>query len=372
MIYSSQQSVTELKEISYQKTKINEIEIFLKIDGAVQYEIIDLDVSKKLAIEFSPIQKISVEPRLEIQDTQLLSVRVEKVQLEVARVVLDFSERIPFFKIIPVDAGFKIELFFEKAIEMEEKPTKEKPAKIEEKVQEEVLKEIPSGKANPNYYLLVKNGFGWIIKPDIDVRTSFQLYGEIGTLTEHYMLDQSFVFDAVFGRYFTIKNIKFKGSLGVSIWSFKNDGNFQFSLPHPFISNSMRSLTFTENNSGSHSALYFSPQVSFIKSNKFQIWIGPIIGYSEGKFKNFEDIDFSDNFPFTSSDISITSKSFAEEKFLSWWWGISSNIEYRFFRSLSLILEMNYIDFSANSGNLNQKIDLSRFQLFLGLQYNFY
>lgn len=375
MIYSAQQSVTEIKEISYQKTKIDKIEIFLRIQGSVQHKIIDLDVPKQFAIEFSPIQNILIEPLLEIQDTQLLSIRVEKVQPEVARVVLDFAERFYSCKIIPVDLGFIIEFLFEEAAEIEQKPKKIKPAeakpvKIEEKVQEVVSKEIPSRKADPNYYILVKTGFGKIIEPDIHAQDSFQLYGETGSLTEHYRLNSGFIVNVILGRYFTIKNVKFKGSLGFSSWSFKNDGNFQFSLPHPFISDSPRSLIFTENNSGSHRAIYVSPQVSVIKKNNFQIWAGPIIGYAKGNVQTLEDIGFSDNFPFTSSDISITSTSF-EEKFSSLWWGISASVEYRFIRSLSLLLDINYIKLSPNSTNLNQKINLSRYQFFLGLQYKF-
>lgn len=377
MIYSAQQSVTEIKEISFQKTRINKIEIFLKIDGAVRYEIMDLNVPKKLAIEFSPIQKISVEPWFEIQDTHLLNVRVEEVQLGVARVVLDFVERMPDFKIVPIDAGYKIELLFEETLKMVKMPNKIEPTqaslvKKEEKVQEDSSKEIPPSKAEPNYYVLVKNGFGRMREPDIHIQSSFQLYGESGSHDEHYRLDgPNYIFDLIIGRFFTIKNHKFKGSLGFSTWSFKNDGNFQFSLPHPFISNSLRSLAFTESNSGSYNTIYVSPQVAVFKKNDFQIWTGPIFGYAEGKITSFEDIDFSDNFPFLSSDISITSKSFAEEKFLSWWWGISGSVEYRFFPSLSVLLELNYIRFSSDSGNLNQKINLSRYQLFLGLQYDF-
>lgn len=373
MIYSAQQSVTEIKEVSFQKTKTNKIVIFLKIEGAFQYKIIELNVPKKLAIEFSPIQKISIEPWFDIQDTQLSSVRVEKVQAEVARVVLDFAERIPVFKIIPVDAGFKIELIFEETFTMEQEPKKiepikEKPAIIEEKIQKEALKEIPSRKAEPNYYILVKSGFGKLIDPDIHAQSSFQLYGETGTLAEHYRLDQSLIYGLILGKCFTINNINFKGSLGFSMWSFKNDGIFQYTLPHPFITNSLRSLTFTENNSGSHNALYISPQVSVIKKNEVQIWTGPIIGYAGGKITTFEDIDFSEKYPFTSSDISVTSKSFIEEKFSSLYWGITASVEYRFAPPLSLLFEVNYIKFSPNSTNLNQKFNLSRYQMFLGLQ----
>lgn len=377
MIYSTQQPVTEIKEISFQKTRINKIEISLKIEGAVKYEIIDVNEPNKLVIWFSPIKNVLVDSQLEIQDAQLLRVRVEKVKLEVAQVVLDFAERIPAFNIIPVETGFKIELLFEETQKKVQEPkkieqTKTEPVIIEEKVQENASGEIPSRKKEPNYYIFVKNGIGRFLQPDIHVNNSFQLYGESGSLAEHYRLDNpNYIFDVIIGRVFTIKNIKFRGSLGFSTWSFKNDGNFQFSLPHPFISNSNRSLSFAENNSGSHNTIYVSPQMLVIKINDFQIWAGPIIGYAEGKITSFSDIDFSDNFPFTSSDISITSKSFVEEKFLSWWWGISGSVEYRFFPSLSLLLELNYINFSPDSGNLNQKINLSRYQLFLGLQLFF-
>ena len=91
MINSAQLSDTELKDISFRKLKINRMEIFLKIEDDVHYEIIDLNEPKRLAIEFSPIQTISVEPWYEIQDTDLLSVRVEKVQPDSAGISKELS-----------------------------------------------------------------------------------------------------------------------------------------------------------------------------------------------------------------------------------------------------------------------------------------
>jgi len=349
MIYSSQQSVTELKEISFQKTKINKIEIILKIESAVQYEIVDLNVPTKLAIDFSPIQNISVEPWFEIQESELLSVKVEKIQLDIARVVLDFVERMPVYEIIQVEGGYKIELLFEETMKMVQVPkkteaTEEEPGEIEEKVQvpkkietpeikpaeiekkepvqkkietpkekkpgeieEKDQEEISSRKKEPSYYVLLKNGFGNFVHSDFHVTDSFSLYGETGSISEDYRLDDpKYIFDLIFGKRFTLKNVKFKGSLGISLWSFNSKGNFQFSLPHPFIPNSNRSLTFTENSRNSYNAFYVSLQVSAIKLDKFQIWTGPIIGYARTKITSLEEMSFSETYPFSISDLSIT------------------------------------------------------------------
>jgi len=355
MINSAQLSVTELKDISFRKSKINKMEIFLKIEDDVHHEIIDLNEPNKLAIEFSPIQTISVEPWYEIQDTDLLSVRVEKVQPEGARVILDFAERMPDYEIIPVEAGLIIVLSFEESFNMEYESKKielpkETPAKIEEKVKKVVLEETPVRKKDPNYFLLVKAGIGKLRVPDIHAEFSFPLYGETAVLTEHYRLNQTFISEIVLGRRFTMNNINFKVNVGFSLWKVKNDGNFQISVPHPFVSNSIRTVDFAENNSHFLSSFHLAPGV---------------------KITTFEDLDFSDKSPFTSSDITITSKTFIEENFSSLWWGVTASIEYRVASPLSLLLETNYIKFSPKSTNLDQTIFLSRYQVFLGLQIYF-
>jgi len=375
------ESPTELKEILYQIVEADKIEFIIEVEGEFHYEIFGLSTPTRLAIDLSPIQKISVGPYVDIGIIGVLRIRVGEFQPQVARVVFDLGKRIPNYSIIPIERGVKVVFWFEEVIRKEEeKPLEveeveiepEKiPEEIPEVITEEIIPKIPKILEH-NYFIQGKFGLGLPFKPTVEAQSSFTLYGEQGNLNETYKLKTNLIFDLNVGKFFIIKDIIVKGNLSLSYLSFKNEGNFQVSLPHPIIPNSPRDYTFGDSLKGSLFNISVSPLFSILEKRKFEIWVGPIIGFSFGKLNILEDIDLEEKSPFTSSDITVTAKAYHEEKISSLLAGVLGNFEYHLSRNLSLVLDAKFFYLSPKSKTLDTRINFSQLQFALGLQYYFF
>lgn len=374
------ETLTELREINFQIVEADKIEFTIEVEGEFHYEIFGLRAPSRLVIDLFPIQKISVGPYVDIGIIGVMRIRVGEFQPQVARVVFDLGERIPNYQVTSIEGGIKMVFWFEEIVPKEEKPpeieeVEEEPEEIPEEVPEVVIKEfIPRVPRilEHNYFLQAKTGIGIPVNPSFETQSSFTLYGEQGSLNENYKLKTNLLFDLNIGRFFQIKNIIMKANLSLSYLSFKNDGSFQVNLPHPIIPENPRDYTFGDSLKGNVFNISVSPLLSILEKRKFEIWVGPIIGFSFGKLNILEDFDLEEQSPFTSTDITVTAKAHLEENISSMVFGGVGNFEYKIARNFSLVLDTKFFHLSPKSKTLDTRISLSQLQFAVGLLFYFY
>jgi len=364
LAHSDPQLQTELKEIGYQKTDA-QLEVSIKIEGQFKYETFGLSDPPRLVIDFWTIQKISALPVFDINQAGVLRIRVGEFKPEVARVVFDLGEKLPSYRISQVEEGLKLVFWLEEGVEKPFLPAKEAPKKPEEE-----KKGIP-WEIQRNYFIQIKSGIGLSPIPSVKAEKDLFLYGESGSLEEEYRLKYNLLFDLSFGRYFKSRGKIIKGGAGFSYWSMKNKGTYKFSLPHPFLANSPRAFTFEETQPNNWFNIYFYGLFSTLKKEKLEIWAGPVIGFSLGKFKSAEDIALEDKAPYSDKDISVSSITYADDSIFAFWGGGMFNFEYFLSPRLVLILDGKLTYSISKIGNLEKSSNLFQFKLGLGIQYSF-
>jgi len=181
----------------------------------------------------------------------------------------------------------------------------------------------------------------------------------------------SLIFGISGGTYFNLFNKVIKTGIGFTYWSIGNDGDFLISLPHPFISNSPREVSFNEKFKNKLYNFYLYGLFSIFERHGFKIWGGPVLGYSNGKITTLEDLTVEEKAPFTSSDISITSKSYIEDKISSVWSGVIFNIEYPINENFSITMDTKFIYLNPKVNNLGKRANYLQLQTIIGIQYNF-
>ncbi len=374
------ESVTELKEINFQIVEADKIEFTVVVDGEFHYEVFGLTGPPRLAIDLFPIQKISVGPYVDIGIIGVMRMRVGFFQPQVARIVFDLGDRIPNYSVTSVEGGIKVVLWFEEAMPKEEKPPeveeveiepKKIPEEVPEVVTEEIVPRVPRVLEH-NYFIQAKTGIGFPVSPSFEAQSSFTLYGEEGSLDENYKLKTNLLFDLNIGRFFQIKNILLKVNLSLSYLSFKNDGSFSMTLPHPVVPDNPRDYTFDDSLKGNVFNISVAPLFSIMEKRKFGVWAGPIIGFSFGKLNILEDFDLEEQSPFTSTEITVTTKTYLDENISSLIFGGVGNFEYKISRNFSLVLDAKFFYLSPKSKTLDTRIGLSQIQLAVGFLFYFY
>ncbi len=176
------------------------------------------------------------------------------------------------------------------------------------------------------------------------------------------------VFELQFGKYLN----RIKLGLGVTAWSIKEPGAFTASLPHPFLADSNRTVSFQADDlkypSWSFSAFAL---FSLLETDTIGLSAGPMIGLTMGKTSSLNDFNFTERSPFTSADIVVSDLTFVEEKFTEFLFGGLLGLEYRPTESLSILFDLRLNYLNPKNVNLNQRINLLHFQPVLGIQYNF-
>jgi len=375
------ESVTELKEIHFQIVEADKIEFTIEVEGEFHYEIFGLSGPPRLVIDLFPIQKISVGPYVDIGIIEVLRIRVGQFQPQVARIVFDLGEGIPNYRVTSVENGVKVAFWFEEVIRKEEKPPEveeveaipgEIPEEVPEVVTEEIIPRKPRRILDHNYFTQIKAGIGIPIKPSFEAYSSFALYGEEGNLNESYKIQLNLLFDLNIGRYFWLKDTLIKGNLSFSYQTFNNQGNFQATLPHPVIPDNPRNYAFEGSLRGNLFNISGSPLFSVLGKRKYEIWVGPIIGISTGSLEILQDISIEEQSPFEETDITVTAQAYVKENIFSLLFGAVGNFEYKIARNFSLVLDTKFIYLNPKSTTLDARINLSQFQLAIGVLYYFY
>ncbi len=395
------QDVSELKDIAVQKTG-NELQINIKIQGKFSFEIFELQKPSRLVVDFSPVEKISSEPVIQINDAGVLSVRAGQFQPKVARLVFDLDEETPFHRISQVEDGLRIVFWQEKAapqakpepaLEEAKKeeavppPAKEKaiePAKketlIEAKKTEEVKKKIEKPVDDvmeglegeeKSYFIKVGGGLSMPLSATTSVQKDLSLYGETGSLKQSYKLGVSPLAELQFGKYLGFGLNYIQVGLGFEYYDFKNTETVEMSLPHPFIPGSPRTVSFEGELKNKLYNFYLYGLYPLVGADKYSIGVGPVLGFATGKYSSLSDFSIEENAPFGSADVAITSKTYVEDSVSSVWFGAMASLEYLINQHVSLTLDGRLLFLSPKIKNLAANAKFSQAQFILGIKYNF-
>ncbi|MDD8030347.1 MAG: hypothetical protein PHE62_12455, partial [Acidobacteriota bacterium] len=298
-----------------------------------------------------------------------LDVRTGQFTPETVRVVFDLSQNVPAYTIVQNVEGLKISFWYEGEVPPLEAPVREAEAKPGVKPTAPAAApaepEIPG---RSNFFVAARTGLSLFLGGDMAVDKNFDLYGETGTLDEAYSFSARPVFELQFGKYLN----RIKLGLGVTAWSIKEPGAFTASLPHPFLADSNRTVSFQADDmkypSWSFSAFAL---FSLLETDTIGLSAGPMIGLTMGKTSSLNDFNFTERSPFTSADIVVSDLTFVEEKFTEFLFGGLLGLEYRPTESLSILFDLRLNYLNPKNVNLNQRINLLHFQPVLGIQYNF-
>ena len=364
----SETPAAALKEMSLSKDG-DKLSVQLKIEGAYTVEASFLPAPPRLVVDLTPMPRIQIPSYTQIDDIGVLDVRTGQFTPETVRVVFDLSQNVPAYTIVQNVEGLKISFWYEGEVPPLEAPVREAEAKPGVKPTAPAAApaepEIPG---RSNFFVAARTGLSLFLGGDMAVDKNFDLYGETGTLDEAYSFSARPVFELQFGKYLN----RIKLGLGVTAWSIKEPGAFTASLPHPFLADSNRTVSFQADDmkypSWSFSAFAL---FSLLETDTIGLSAGPMIGLTMGKTSSLNDFNFTERSPFTSADIVVSDLTFVEEKFTEFLFGGLLGLEYRPTESLSILFDLRLNYLNPKNVNLNQRINLLHFQPVLGIQYNF-
>jgi len=361
----SQTPAAALKEMSLSKDG-DKLSVQLKIEGAYTVEASFLPAPPRLVVDLTPMPRIQVPSYTQIDDIGVLDVRTGQFTPETARVVFDLSQNVPAYTIIQNVEGLKISFWYEGEVPPLEAPVRETEAKPGVKPTAPAAEpEIPG---RSGFFVAARTGLSLFLGGDMAVGKNFDLYGETGTLDEAYSFNARPVFELQFGKYLN----RIKLGLGVTAGSIKEPGAFTASLPHPFLADSNRTVSFQADDlkypSWSFSAFAL---FSLLETDTIGLSAGPMIGLSIGKTSSLNDFNFTEQSPFTAADVVVSDLTFVEENFTEFLFGGLLGLEYRPSEALSILLDLRLNYLNPKNVNLNQRINLLHFQPVLGIQYNF-
>ena len=371
---SAQQAGT-LQAISFQKEG-DRIIVSIKIDGAFSYEASELAAPQRLVMDFSPIDRIIAAPFLQVDNGGITAIRSGQFKPRTARIVFDLAEKAPAHSVTAVSDGLKIAFWLE--AEAAVPPAVKEPAprpvrEIPQEAVQKVVEETPPGEGRTGIFVRAGVGLTLMLKPSLSLTREFILYGETGSINETYNYKSALAFDAAIGKYFRLGGTSLKAGLGLTYWRLATEGTFDMSIPHPFLMNSPRTVSFTETEALKSNLMNFYAfgLFSFLDTGNFSIWFGPVVGLSIGKVRTLGDWDLEDKSPFASADVSLTNIVAAEDSITELLFGADLSLELSLGRKLALVLDTKMLYLNPNLSNLGHRANLLQVQPTLSLQVSF-
>lgn len=129
---------TELKDIRFQK-KDDQVIVEIEYSPDIPYDSFSLMNPNRLVLDLMGIGTVSSPPMMEIKALGLVSIRSAMNRPGVARVVFNFSDEIPQYRIEETDSGLTITFWMERGME-------EQPEARAAKAEEPEVKEEPKTK----------------------------------------------------------------------------------------------------------------------------------------------------------------------------------------------------------------------------------
>lgn len=376
---SAQQAAaaSEIKEITFQKVE-DQIQVFIKIEGPFTFETLEVQAPLRLVLDFHSVTKISAAPVVEVNDMGVTSIRTGQFQPEVARVVFDFGDKAPSHSLTQVENGLKV-VFWIQAEQPQETPkpaeVKEQPVKPAETKPAEVKTETSATEGHRNLFVRVAGGMAFYVMPNTSTTKELILYAEAGSLQETYSLKTSWNADLAIGMYVTNS---IRVGLGASYQALNETTAIVAAIPHPFLLNTPRTVTFpSEELDHNLMNIYAFALFTLVRTDKFEVALGPMLGYAKGDYESLQDFSFEDNSPFASTDIVITSKTFVTEgtggrpSVSSPSVGAWLALQYKVSDNLYLGLDARLVYINGKVPNLGKRANLSTLNLLFGVQYNF-
>jgi hypothetical protein len=219
-----------------------------------------------------------------------------------------------------------------------------------------------------NFFIAARAGFSFFMKPDLAVDRSFDLYGETGSLNEQYKMGSAPAFEIQFGKYFG----GIKAGFGVTYWSHKQPGTFLASLPHPFLSDTPRTVGFEDADLKNPTwNIYAFALFTLVDGDPLRVLAGPMIGLTKGEFQALDDFNFSEKAPFAAADVTISETAYVEDQYTELLFGGLLSLEYRLSPAISLLLDARMIYLNPKIPTLGRRANLLQVQPVLGIQINF-
>lgn len=376
---SAQETVSVLKEISYKKTPVaGQLVVTVRLEGSFAFETFALTGPMRLVIDFSPVSGIDAPPVTTVNDAGLRNIRAGQFLPSVARVVFDLDDRAPSYSITSLPDGVKVAFWREASAGVEASPAP-------------VPAEKPVGPVPAPSGLVLRGGPGMTLffKPEFAVKRDFGLYGETASVTERLNQKIAPVFDVGLGKRI---NPQFSAGLGVAYQTLRPDPSLEASLPHPFQANTFRQVTFetedlTENMWVISETVTKPRQVrrldtglwtvtawglySVYQTETIDVSAGPVLGLSFGSLYSLEDFEVTEKSPYQSKDVTLTSVTYTENKFIKLDPGMLLSGAYTLGDNLNVFatLRLHYVDVMVES--LQRRASLFRLNLLLGLEYGF-
>ncbi len=387
-------AVSELTAIRAVKSG-TAVEVMIVVSGDFGNDVFRLTEPERLVMDLTPVDKISVPPQTEINAAGVLRVRTGQFKPRVARLAFDLETPAISYKIERIVEGLKIT--FRKEGEAvpaapETKPAEpvvqpqvkiEPPAEAKAEVKEQPrpasaapVVAPPSPRATipaegPRFFVQLGGGIGTFLQPESVFSRTFPINGKNGTAGETYKMKMNTPAALSAGMNLRILDVPAKVGLAVEYWSFKNDGALTFSVPHPFLNDTPRTLTQASTSRSTFTSVSGYAIFHLFANGDLRFMAGPEIGYATGKFQFLDTIAITDGPPYTEAQLSIQSLTFKDESVSSFWAGVRIGMEYSFSARLAGILNLRGLYLSPEIGELSNKLVLSQVQAMIGVQYSF-
>jgi hypothetical protein len=387
--FAGRVEVSDLQEITFVKAGAA-VEVSIRVRGEFGNDVFKLTKPERLVFDLSPIDTISATPQTEIYWGGILRVRTGKFKTQVARLVFDLETAAVNYRIGRTDTGLKITFWKEGAdallpdekteIPPSRKSSEAKPetnleakaeappeAKPEQKVESAPL---PGGDEK-RFFVQIGGGVGTFLKSTATFNRFIPFFGKQGESTETYELKLNTPSSLIVGGYINALAGPVKLGLEIDYWNFKSDGAFKFTVPHPYLPNSPRTLTLAKQFRSYFTSVSAFGLFQVFASGRLTMLAGPEIGFAFGKYKFLDAVEFDDQPPFFDDDVTITSITYLEKSISSLWAGVQASFEYSFSRRFSLLLNLRAFYLNPEIKELSSLFNLSQAHALLGFQYNF-
>jgi len=163
-----------LKSISYQKLDKG-LEATILLEGPFIYQAFTLTNPNRLAIDFSPVEKIEAELYLEVNAMGLTSLRTGEFAPQIVRVVFDFTDQILAYEIKKIEGGIAVRLSTEEpkaAVAVKEAP--QVAAKVKAQLAERVREEVQEVQKEGFYNTMIGFFVGSYLIPGEDFKAVYK------------------------------------------------------------------------------------------------------------------------------------------------------------------------------------------------------
>jgi hypothetical protein len=375
---------SDVESISFAKEGPT-VTVAVRIRGKFGNEAFTLRQPERLVIDVSPVDGISTPPQIEIAAGGVLRVRTGRFQADVARIVFDLEGPGVKYRIDRTAEGLRITFWKEgeRALKPDEKPaaaepppTPPAPIAVPETrpTQPPAVTPAPvaaSEEPEKGFFVLLGGGVGTFLSPESTFTRSFPINGKQGTAESIYKPKLNTPAVLSFGRYVRLQDMSIKLGLDLEYWNFKNDGAHLFTVPHPFLADTDRTVEATNSFRSYFTAVSAFGLVRVFTNGALTVLAGPEFGFVFGKYKFLDTIDIADAPPYTEAEVSVRELTYAGKTASSLLAGLRAGFEYALSAKLSLILDIKAAYVSPEIADLLNKLGLSQASAVIGIQYSF-